>query len=74
MNVGESKIYKFGDNVNFFGGKSEVKVNVGKTFMFSEYNAVFNSYVVNGNKVTDQDIGMYKIIVEATYIDPKGIK
>ena len=42
--------------------------------MFSEYNAVLNSYVVNGNKVTDQDIGMYKIIVEATYIDPKGIK
>jgi len=63
VQVGESKIYKFGDNLNFFGGKSEVKVNLGRAFMFSGYNAVFNSYFVNGDKVTDTDIGVYKIIV-----------
>ena len=74
MQVGESKIYKFGDNVNFFGGKSDLKVNIGRAFMFSSYDAFFNAYVVNGDKVTDEDIGKYKIIVEATYIDPKGTK
>ena len=42
--------------------------------MFSGYNAVFNSYFVNGDKVTDTDIGVYKIIVQAAYIDPKGTK
>ena len=42
--------------------------------MFSAYNAVFNSFIVNGDKVTDQNIGMYKIIVKAAYIDPKGTK
>ena len=42
--------------------------------MFSAYNSVFNSFIVNGDKVTDQDIGMYKIIVKADYIDPKGTK
>ena len=49
-------------------------MDIGRAFMFSTYNAVFNSFVVNGDKVTDQDIGMYKIIVKADYIDPKGTK
>ena len=42
--------------------------------MFSAYNAVFNSFIVNGDKVTDQNIGIFKIIVKAAYIDPKGTK
>ena len=74
VKVGEGLIYEFGENRSFFGGKTDVKVELRRAFMFSSYDAYFNSFVVNRDKLTNEDVGLYKIVVEVSYNDPKGRK
>ena len=50
VKVGEALIYKFGENISFFGGKTDVKVDLRRAFTFSNYDAVFNSFIVNRDK------------------------
>lgn len=57
--MGESLIYSPGLKVNTYGYIMKVSAILGDAFRFSEYDADFNLYRVNGLLTTDADIGMY---------------
>ena len=44
----------------------------GASRLFSRYEPRANEFVVDGAKVLDSMAGIYKIAVEATFVDPKG--
>lgn len=69
---GDSLTYFFGQNTNFFGTETPVNVGMREATIFSTYDQTKNAFAVDGAKIPDILIGMHKITVEATYLDPKG--
>lgn len=43
-----------------------------KASLFARYDPLRHSFVVYGEKVPDILIGMHKITVEASFVDPNG--
>ena len=64
--------YRFGENINFFGVKTDVKLRMREASLFSHYDELQHSFVVDGSAIPDSMLGLHKIVVEATFVDPKG--
>lgn len=69
---GEQLEYFFGENVNFFGKETAVKLRMREASLFSNYDEIKHAYVVDGAAIPDSMLGLHKVTVEATYADPKG--
>ena len=70
--LGDHLVYSFGEKTSMFGDEVQVKVHFGRTAGFADYEADLNSYNVNGDRTRVEDIGLHKIKVEVTYLDPRG--
>ena len=69
---GQSLNYSFGQNTNIFGTETTVNVRMKMAGLFSRYDSVQNAFVVDGKNIIDTSIGIHKINVDVTYVDPKG--
>lgn len=67
VKVGDSLIYSPGLKVNTYGYVMKVAAILGDAFRFSEYDPDFNLYRVNGLGMTNADIGMYMIKIDAVF-------
>lgn len=72
MTQGDSLQYLFDKNVNFFGEETNVKLQMREASLFSRYDEVKHAYVVDGTLIPDSMLGLHKITVEASFLDPKG--
>ena len=69
---GDQLEHRFNENVNFFGDKTNVKFRMREANIFARYDEIWHSFVVNSTAIPDSMIGIHKITVETTYVDPKG--
>ena len=62
----------FGENKNFYGTENVVKVKMQRAQLFATYDSVLNQLLVAEDTTTSEDIGVYKVRVEVTYLNPNG--
>ena len=70
--LGDHLAYPFGEKISIFGTEVTVNVILRKTAIFAEYEPEQNAYLVDGDKTTQDDVGLSKVYVEVTYNDPSG--
>ena len=78
--TGQSLLYALGvidieneASLSVFGSEIEINVDLRRSGVssFSAYDRNSNSFIVNGQNVTRDNVGMYKVKVEVSYTDPK---
>ena len=69
---GDSLIYQFEENVNFYGQKTNVTLQMTEASMFASYNETQHAFVVDGTLILDEQVRMHKITAQVIYLDPKG--
>ena len=59
---------------NTYGYMMEVKAELGDAFRFSEYDNDSNTYKVHGYMVAPEDVGRYKIFIEARFYNETHVE
>ena len=70
--LGNHLVYEFGEKTSIFGTDVTVNVNLRGASIFANYEQEQNAFTVNGDKTLREDLGLWKIIVEVTYDDPRN--
>ena len=55
-----------------FGTEVKIEVDMRRASSFAKFEKETNRFIINGNNVTRDYIGTWKIQVKASYTDPKG--
>ena len=69
VKVGDSLLYSPGIQVNTYGYIMLVEAELGDAFRFSQYDKDFNIFRVHGLQVSNEDVGMYMIKINALYFN-----
>ena len=74
---GQHLLYKFADEsatVSEFGSEVDISVDMRRASAFAKVQQDDNgfNFKVNGNNVTSEHVGVWRINVKASYTDPKG--
>lgn len=67
MRVGQPLIYEPLVQVNTYGYIMDLQVDIGSTYPFASYDEEKNIYKVAGGETTRSDIGIYEIVIIATF-------
>lgn len=52
----------------------EINVDIRSLLDFATFDYMNNIFLVNGSKNTVEDLGLWKVVVEVTFLDEKGRK
>ena len=65
-------VYILGNKASDLGTEVEVKLDYGKIWDIASYDPEYNAFKVNGQHMTQSDVGTWKILVKVSYKDLKG--
>ena len=55
-----------------YGTDVEISLGMKRVLSFSSFDVETNLFSVNGQNVTNDDVGAWRIDVEAKFVDPQG--
>ena len=67
--LGDNLVYELGDQSSFSGTEVIVKLDLRLPHVFADYDVDNNTFIVNGDLTMEDDVGLWKIFVEVTYVD-----
>lgn len=70
--LGDNLVYPFGAKVNTYGDEVNVDIDITSIRPFSNYESEINTFSLRGDGMSRLELGIHKVIVNVSYVDPRG--